>query len=188
MKIFDRKKNIAFLNSLRTQLMLYFICVSVIVLTVGSYLTYRNMLGIIEQRNQELVLQQITQTEQNILNLMGEVDRISSIFRMEEAVQDFLHIGSYSPIYTNVEMGWDIQKLADDIILNYPYIDSIYLFSNNDEVIGSSKNNSLTVRQDQQEHPFFSTEMYKRVKNTDDRSWFGGYTQKFFNEARPVHI
>lgn len=187
MKILDRRKASTFFNSLRIQLMLSFTCVSVIVLCVGSYLTYKNMLEIVEQRNQELVLQQFAQTEQNILNLMGEVDRISGIFLMEETVQNFLHISSYSPIYQNVEMVRKIQELSDGIILNYPYINSIYLFTKNNEVIGMSKNNSLTVRQGQKEHPFFSTEVYKKVKTTGNRSWNGGFTRSFFNEAISIN-
>lgn len=171
-------------KSLRTQLMLYFIGISVIVLTVGSILTYNNMVNLLEERNEELTIQQFSQIDLSLGNLMDDVTRISAVFMLRNDIQEFLKSDSYSYDYKNVEMIRNIQKIADDIILNYPYIDSIYIFKSNGEVTGTSKTNSLIVRGDEKPHPFFSTQMYQRVEyDTTEIKWYGGYKSDFFNEV-----
>jgi len=178
----DRKKIKGLFHSLRVQLMLFFTFAVFIVLISGSYFTYRNMFNILKENNEKLMLQQLEQTEYNIQNLTNETERVMGLFLMEDHVQKFLMIDNYSSVYEDVEMVWMIQKNADDIMFNYPYINSIYLFNENREVVGKSGNTNLIVRRGEREHNFYSTNMYNDVKKTyPDIAWYGGYESSFFN-------
>lgn len=172
------------LRSLRFQLLLYFVIVVVFVLAVGSILTYSNTLDILKKRNEQLVLQQFKQIEHDICNMTDEVERMSKLFILDDSIQEFLQLDSYSSDYGNVELVRKIQRKIDDIIMNYTYIDSVYLFTENREVLGDSKENNVIFRKSDNEHQFFHSSMYGNVARLYPKTkWYGGTKKSFFNSS-----
>lgn len=175
------------LRSLRSQLLLYFLIVVIFVLAIGSVLTYRNTLDILKKRNEQLVLQQFKQIERDISNVTDEVERLGKLFILEDSVQEFLQLDAYSSNYEDVELVRKIQRKTDDIITNYTYIDSVYLFTENREVLGDSKENNIILRKSDKEHEFFSSSMYRNVSHKYPKTaWYGGIKKSFFNKNSAI--
>ncbi len=169
-------------RSLRFQLLLYFLLVVVFVLTIGSALTYRNTLDILKKRNEQLVLQQFKQIEHDIWYMTDEVERLSKLFILEDNVQEFLQLDAYSSDYVNIELARKIQRKIDNIIMNYPYIDSVYLFTENREVLGESNESNIILRKSDKEHEFFLSSMYYNIDRSYPKTmWYGGAKKSFFN-------
>ena len=164
-------------------MLLYFLLVVVFVLTIGSALTYRNTLDILKKRNEQLVLQQFKQIEHDIWYMTDEVERLSKLFILEDNVQEFLQLDAYSSDYVNIELARKIQRKIDNIIMNYPYIDSVYLFTENREVLGESNESNIILRKSDKEHEFFLSSMYHNIDRSYPKTmWYGGAKKSFFND------
>ncbi|MCD9023245.1 cache domain-containing sensor histidine kinase [Cohnella silvisoli] len=135
------------MNSLRTQLILYFMIISLVVLAVGSYFSYSFMLDIVKGQNEKYILQQFHQLEQNMTATITDVDRLSKLFIMDDHVQQFLMANVNNDEIAAIETQKSILRRITDFISNYSYINSIYIFTKNNGEIGGSARNILISRE-----------------------------------------
>ncbi|MCL2351182.1 MAG: sensor histidine kinase [Firmicutes bacterium] len=174
-------------NRLHIQLLLLFILATVLLMTAGSYIIYRNMADTLRERNEQLVLQQFSQVEQNMANLYGEVDRLMDIFLEGDDVQRYFQSGRYLFVYPDVKQVTGIYAEIKQILLYYDFIDSIYLFTGENESIGASRRNTHIGDGNERVHPFFGTEAFKTAYSaTGPSRWYGSFTAWYFNDLTRI--
>ncbi len=173
--------------SLKTQLILSFVAVTLIVLSVSSYYSYKKTFEIQKNRTRDTTLAQFRQIETNILTLLHEVDKLSNTFLLETDVQTFLESGLL-PNADFIPLQQDITKLMSRYIDNYDYLDSIYLFSGNGMVIGGTRTQNQSSTVVGKDYPFYSHPLYRSALADYPRKiWSGGVTSKDFMRTPPAY-
>ncbi len=166
--------------SLKTQLILSFVAVTLLVMAASSYYSYQKTMDIQQKRTRDTTLAQFKQIKTNITTLLSEVDRLSNTFQLETDVQKFLE----SDLLSNadfVPMQQDITKLMQRYLVNYAYLDSIYLFSDNGMVIGGTRTQNQSSTLTGKSYPFYSHRLYRSlIENYPLKIWSGGVTSKDF--------
>jgi two-component system sensor histidine kinase YesM len=186
MKIPKSKKRFRLAGiSLKAQLIMSFLAVTLLVLSVSSYYSYEKTLDILKKRTQETTLTQFHQIDTNTLTLLNEVERLSKTFQLESQVQTFLQ----SIQLPNVDFILLEQDILDRIMQylgNYNYLDSIYIYTENGMVIGGTKSQNQSSTVLGKDYPFYSTELYRKVKlSFPDTIWSGGtQTSDFMRSLR----
>jgi len=166
--------------SLKTQLILSFVAVTLLVMAVSSYYSYQKTMDIQENRTRDTTLAQFRQIKTNISTLLSEVDRLSNTLLLETDVQDFLESAPLSNA-DFVPVQQDITKLMQRYLVNYPYLDSIYLFSENGMVIGGTRTQNQSSTLVGKSYPFYSHPLYRSLlENYPMKIWSGGVTSKDF--------
>lgn len=175
------KSRFSFTN-LRTQLIVYFMIVSLVVLSGASYYIFSFMQDMIKKQNERLLSQQFQQIDHNIGSLVNEVDRLSMLFLSDERIQDLLFGISEKTEAEFLQAKNDVQANIADFIRNYGYIDSIYLTSDHLGAVGGSEKTTLVYPKEDWEKTFFSSEPYRRSIEQYPRMIVqGGLTRSFYN-------
>lgn len=166
--------------SLKTQLIVSFVAVTLLVLSVSSYYSYQKTLDIQENRTRDTTLAQFRQIETNILTLLHEVDKLSNTFQLETDVQTFLD-SEPLPLAEFVLFQQDITKLMLRYLVNYDYLDSMYLFAESGMVIGGSRTQNQSSTVEGKGYPFYSHPLYRStIDGYPQKLWIGGMTSKDF--------
>ncbi|MBB6730911.1 cache domain-containing sensor histidine kinase [Cohnella zeiphila] len=167
--------------SLKTQLILSFVAVTLAVLSATSYYSYRKTMSVLQSSMEDTSLAQFRQIETNVQNLMHEVDKYANTFIYETDVQTFL----LSERLSNadfVPFSQDITKLMARYFSNYDYLDSMYLFLDNGMVIGGTPTQNQSSAVLGKDYPFYANPLYLTVKTNYPNVvlWTGGIvTQNF---------
>ncbi|WP_308639416.1 cache domain-containing sensor histidine kinase [Paenibacillus silvisoli] len=162
--------------SLKGQLILSFLAVTMLVLSISWYYSYTKMMDIFETRTQETTLSQFRQIEMNTLTLLHEVDKLSKTFLMEGKVQTFLQSDKLSNLEF-ISLERDIMERINQYLTTYNYLDSIYIFAENGTVIGGTLTQSQSTADMGRSYPFYSSALYEQVKASFPQSvWRGGTT------------
>ncbi|RAP76074.1 cache domain-containing sensor histidine kinase [Paenibacillus montanisoli] len=162
--------------SLKAQLIFSFMAVTLLVLSVSSYYSYKKTMDIFQARTQETTLSQFRQIEMNTLTLLNEVDKLSKTFLMEGKVQTFLQSDRLSNLEF-IALERDIMERINQYLTTYNYLDSIYIFAENGTVIGGTLTQSQSTAEMGRSYPFFSSALYKQVKESFPQPvWRGGTT------------
>lgn len=130
-------------QQLGTQLILFYMMISLIVLSAASYFIYSFMLGMIKDNNETLLQQQFQQLEHNIEGLIDDVDSLSKFFLLDARVQRFL---TYKPDKGEIEyleMKNGLHASIESYVGNYDFIDSIYIVGDVQGAIGGNHNSTL---------------------------------------------
>lgn len=179
-----RRKLFRFFCSLKTQLLFCYIVVSVAVLGFGSVITYGYTTRILKTNNENYLIEQFHQAEGNISNLFAEVERLSGLFYQSDNVQELLADNYNKTDFDTVQRYDNIVNNIDSIILNYSYINSIYLFTQNGGEIGASSTNTYIGRYDHQDNPFFSSPLYRECTAQFPKPVLGGvFTTSYYNPS-----
>lgn len=169
-------------NNLRTQLIVYFMIVSLAVLSGASYYIFSFMQNMIKNQNERLLSQQFQQIDHNIGSLVSEVDRLSMLFLSDERIQDLLFGISEKTEAEFLQAKNDVQANIADFIRNYGYIDSIYVTADNLGAVGGSEKTTLVYAKEDWEKNFFSSEPYRRSIEAYPRMIVqGGLKRSFYN-------
>ena len=165
------------MHSLRTQLIVSYVIIGLMVLIIDLTASYVNIMDLSKKRNEKFLFQQFSQSDYNISNVVDEVDSLSKLYINNGDVQSFLEENYFNSAFTEDENYNSIISRMDDFISNYSFINSIYLFTENKKAIGSSKVNTYIVRGDQQ-LPFFSSALYRSAKESFPKIILGGGIQE----------
>ncbi|GGD49699.1 cache domain-containing sensor histidine kinase [Paenibacillus nasutitermitis] len=184
MRIVEWIKRYKFKNSLRTQLILYFMIVSLVVLAVGSYFSYSFMLETVKGQNEKYLLQQFRQLEQNMTATINDVDRLSKLFIMDEPVQQFLVANINSDEIAAMETHKSILRRITDFLSNYSHINSIYMYTRNSGEIGGSARNILINRDNEGAGNAFQHEIFEKATDSFPALVLeGGKNETYFNPS-----
>ncbi|MBP3963846.1 cache domain-containing sensor histidine kinase [Paenibacillus lignilyticus] len=160
--------------SLKAQLIFSFMAVTLLVLSVSSYYSYKKTLDIFQTRTQETTLSQFRQIEMNTLTLLHEVDKLSKTFLMETKVQSFLQSDKLSHLEF-IAMERDIMDRINQYLTTYNYLDSVYIFAENGTVIGGTLSQNQSTAEVGKNYPFYRTSLYEQVKSSFPQTiWTGG--------------
>lgn len=160
--------------------MVYFVTVSVAVLAASSFLTYQDISAVLRRNSEQLTLRQFTQTENNILNMTSEVGKLTNMLMLDEDLQNFLLVDRYNPA-TDLETLKRILKKIDDTIANYPYVHSVFLFTQSREGIGYGKDFSVVMHKGEWMPPFIYDRVYGQVVGGFPKeAWYRGDLADFF--------
>ncbi|MFC3802383.1 sensor histidine kinase [Cohnella sp. GCM10012308] len=149
-------------RSLRSQLVLSYMLISVLVLSAGTYYVYSFMLSQIRTQNERLLLQQFQQVDHNIHGVVSEVDRLSNLFWVDEQIQYLLQNISDKRNVDFVNYQNLLQNRIETFIFNYNYIHSIYLTAEQQGVVGGNAGQTLVQTEEEWVRLFFKSDAYVR--------------------------
>jgi len=175
-------KPLRWFQSLRTQLIFFFMIISVVVLSGSSYYTYSFMLGMVKDQNERLLLQQFQQVDHNVHGLFSEVDRLQKLFLLDDGMQELLlNLTEKSELefLNSKNMLHDrITKFID----NYNYVHSIYITAENQGAVGGSGSTTLVQPVEEWSKSFFDSEPYRRtIERYPEIVIEGRMTKSFYN-------
>ncbi|QNK57039.1 sensor histidine kinase [Paenibacillus sp. PAMC21692] len=130
-------------QQLGTQLIVFYMIISLVVLSAASYFIYSFMLGIIKENNETLLLQQFQQLDHNIDGLIADVDSLSKFFLLDDKVQRFLNYSTEMGYTELLEVKTDLHATIKDFVDSYGYIDSIYMIGDAQGAIGGTDKTTL---------------------------------------------
>ncbi|MFS0726789.1 cache domain-containing sensor histidine kinase [Paenibacillus sp. 1P07SE] len=169
-------------QKLSTQLILFYMIISLLVLSAASYLIYSFMLNIIKENNETLLLQQFQQSDHNIDGLIDDVDSLSKFFLLDPSVQRFMN---YTPEMGNIELREvknDLHATIQDYVTTYDYIDSIYIIGDTQGAIGGTDKTTLVHPDQEWMDRFVASDIFR-----DARQYFpeliikGGIEKAYYN-------
>jgi Predicted signal transduction protein with a C-terminal ATPase domain len=175
-------KSLFSFRHLRTQLIVYFMIISLAGMAGASYYIYSFMQNMIKEQNERLLYQQFQQLDHNIGALISEVDRLSMLFLRDDRIQQLLYGISEKTELELLEAKNDVQNNIEDIIGNYGYIDSIYITADNLGAVGGNENTTLVYAKEDWEKTFFSSEPFRRsIEEYPKMIVQGGLKKSFYN-------
>lgn len=169
-------------HQLRTQLIVYIMIISLAVLAGASYFIFSFMQNMIKDQNERLLFQQFQQLDHNISSLFSEIDRLSLMFLRDDHIQRLLYRISEKTEVEFLESKNDVQKVIDDFIVNYSYVDSIYITADNLGAVGGSTDRTLVYSKEEWEQSFFTSEPFRRtLERYPELIIHSGFKKSFFN-------
>jgi len=149
-------------QSLRWQLILYFMIISLVVLSGATYYLYSFMLGMIKEQNERLLFQQFQQLDHNIAGLLADVDRLQKMFLLEDDIQDLLLNLTEESELEFLNSKNMLHELIKKFIDNYSFVHSIYITSESQGAVGGSGSTTLVHPVEEWVKVFFASEPYRR--------------------------
>jgi Predicted signal transduction protein with a C-terminal ATPase domain len=161
-------------SKLRKQLIISFIATSFSILLISSLFTYKGITNILKMRLEQSTEKQFYQFEYNIRTFVDEVDKISKMLLLDSKLQDFLehkNIAEYDKI---MEENMLFKRLHE-IVGNYDYIESIYLFMEDGRILGSTASTNECLEDPGKENGFYKSDVYRLTKKEYlSLVWVGG--------------
>ncbi len=179
MKIFKHLKAKSNVHSFKTQLILFFTVFSLCVIGIGSYITYNNITNIIKEQNQNYLELLFRQSEYNIKNIMDDTDRVIRLFIPDDNVMQFIDTNSFKQSFEDTEVLKGVLNEISDFIENYSYINSIYIYTENHNVIGKNYKYSNIIRNSEEGLEFLDSGIYKDARASYPKTvWEAGHDER----------
>jgi two-component system sensor histidine kinase YesM len=167
--------------TLRTQLVASFLVIILITLFLGYGYMYTGMLEIEKRRTEAATIKQFKQMEFNISNFTNEVEKLSFLIVGNTDVQDFIN-QSYFSEYDETVLKKRVLDMFDGLLSNYNYTKSIFIFSEDARIIGSTGSMTFTESGKTDMYSFYNSAIYEHSKNSFFRlNWELGDEKLFFN-------
>ncbi len=141
-------------QSIRAQLVLTFMIMSIIVLVLSSILIYYGVLDILKTRSEDSTLRLFQQTEQRIQGFRAEMDKVSKLLLLNPEIESYMNKEMDGASY-DAEDVIQINGLLNQLSLilkNYDFISSIYFFSSDGSIIGLRDDEPIAVSDEDQKH------------------------------------
>ncbi len=176
-----------FFFNLRTQLIIYYTLVSIVVLAAGSYFSYRYIMDVFEKNNEKYLLQQFSQSDYNIGKVFEEVNNLANLFMQSDDIQQFLLDNYDKHDFSTIEGYNSIISRIDNFISNYNYINSIYLYTENGGAVGASYRYSYNNWGSEKNNWFYNSQIYKAASEQFPAIIMdGGLKETDFNPNRNI--
>jgi Predicted signal transduction protein with a C-terminal ATPase domain len=167
---------------LGTQLIVFFMIISLIVLSSASYLIYSFMLRSIKENNETLLLQQFQQLGHNIEGLINDVDSLSKFFLLDPSVQRFLNYKEELGEIEFMEMKNELLARVVSYVSIYNYIDSIFMVGEVQGVIGGTNSTTLVHSNAEWMDDFRGSDLYHQAhRSFPEMIIRGGLTASYYN-------
>ncbi len=179
-------------RSLRYQLRLSFILISLIALILSALLTYFGVLGILEKKTNESSMQYFLQAGDSINEFREEIDKMTKQLLIDPKFQQFLD-NNLTEIPSRIQLHREIMQEMDVYLRNYDYLDSIYLYADDGRAIGVNGQKSALINDSLKQGHFYSSNSYHQVLLSNMKHtfpsivWSGANRSEDFGEpSQPV--
>ncbi|MBP1993875.1 sensor histidine kinase [Paenibacillus eucommiae] len=138
MKPFSISRFRNFWRSIRVQLVLSFMVMSIIMLILSSVLIYNGVLDILKTRSEDSTLQLFQQTENRIQAFRNEIDKVTKLLLLNPEIESYMNKEKGTTAY-DAEHVIEVNELLNQLSLlvqNYDFISSIYLLTSDGYIIG----------------------------------------------------
>ena len=169
------------LNSLRVQLVFYIVSIIMIMLIVGAYYIYKNVIVILQKNNEKYLMQQLTQAEYNIQNVFNELERLSTTILLNEDIQSLTinnqNLSELDWIQKNKSIVYDFRNTID----NSSLISSIYFFVEDGSGIGANEKYTTFLRGNNNDDKPFPKELFEdAIDAYPKKTMLGAITEEYF--------
>jgi len=130
--------------SLRRQLTISYLFMSLIVLGLSSFLIYNGVLAILQGRSEQTTVEWFSQADNTLQTFRNEVEKISNLLLVDKNVQRFLENGIIEQV-ERIQLTLAVLNRMQTLLGNYSYIDSIYMYTASGSVIGTSRSSNITT-------------------------------------------
>ncbi len=172
-------------GSLMRQLMLYFTLTGLIILALGFYFTYAQVMNIVEKQNENLLLQQLRQSDHNISSVLKEAEGLIQLFIQDPNVEEFIRSDIRDQSYKNTVINRNILGSISKFIASHNFINSIYFFTGDKDSgdCGELGRNAKNIFISREGVPaYFESDLYRESRAAYPKTvWKAGYTERFFN-------
>jgi two-component system sensor histidine kinase YesM len=191
LKIFnDRSFNV----KLKTQLIASFLAMTFVIVSVISILVYNSVLSILKKQSEEMVTRQFRQSEYNILNFRDQLEKMAGLLAINKDVQGFIGQPEAQDEATRLITAQVVIKAMDSILVTYPYVHSIALYSRSGEALSDSVTGSWYSNDAKEASPFYSSALYEKIsKKSVGFLWDGktdsslfGLTERAYPNEKPI--
>lgn len=175
-------------HSLRNQLVVSFVLAAVLVLTAGSIAVYSHAWNILRKNTEKNMMQQFAQADHNINTVLTDTDRLSKLFLLDGFVQDLLLADTGAQNYELLNNQTEALRRISQFLYNYSYINSIYLYSDNESGLGGNERNTRVIREYEDGQAFFSSPVAKQAYDAyPAHVLVGGVSEVFYNPYADNH-
>ncbi|OCT15267.1 hypothetical protein A8709_14305 [Paenibacillus pectinilyticus] len=177
-------------GSLRRQLTVSFLIISVAILSLSTWFTYHGVLQLLQKRTENSTVQLFQQAEFTINGFRAEVDKISKTLLVDEDVNGFMEAvpSNNSNQADEIVLKRAIAQKFTALLQNYEFLHSIYLFTEDGRVLGTTISRNTTTLSPQEIRERYTPEFYEAIKlNTLDKMpklvWAGGIKASLYDHA-----
>lgn len=174
-------------RSLKFELRLSFLLITLIALIVSALLTYFGVLGILERKTNESSMQYFLQAGDSVNEFREEIDKMTKQLLIDPKIQQFLD-NELKEIPSQIELHRELMAEMDAYLQTYEYLDSIYLYAEDGRAIGVAGQKTALLRDDTKRASFYATDLYRESLNAGLRKtypqivWSGANRQADFGE------
>ncbi len=170
------KKRRQFFMGLDVQMMTFFVFATLIFLLVASSFYYQRTFSMLRRDSERFHIHSMQQSRRWISQALDEVDRVTSILAHGNVGQKVLgHSEKKRDSETALLYNEFLQEIHN-ILINYPFLNSIYFYTNDGIQIGANQNHTC-VNLSASSYSFVSQE----VGNSKSWKIIGGLKEDFFN-------
>ncbi|MFC4600789.1 cache domain-containing sensor histidine kinase [Cohnella hongkongensis] len=148
------------IQRLGTQLILYYMMISLIVLSGASYFIYSFMLNVFKDSNERLLLQQFQQLDHHVDGLARDVDSLSKLFLADANVQRFI---AYTPdlgVSEFLALKQAVLSTIESYARSYDFIDSIYIVGEASGAVGGDDHTTLAHWTQEWQREFLASSLF----------------------------
>ncbi|WP_158560842.1 sensor histidine kinase [Paenibacillus contaminans] len=158
--------------SLKRQLSLIFLVISIVMMLVSSVLVYYQVLDLLKSRSEKSTVQLFRHVERSISAFRNEAEQVSLNLLMDPIVREVLEQkgSAVNHLFRTLEL----RELFKQTLAKYRYFDSIYLFTEDGEMVAVTDSRSYSAYTNR-DHAFYRSRIY--LDNTNPYSktvWYGG--------------
>jgi len=174
-------------RSLKFELRLSFLLITLIALIVSAMLTYFGVLDILERKTNESSMQYFLQAGDSVNEFREEIDKMTKQLLIDPKIQQFLD-NELKEIPSQIELHRELMAEMDAYLQTYEYLDSIYLYAEDGRAIGVAGQKTALLRDDTKRASFYATDLYRESLNAGLQKtypqivWSGANRQADFGE------
>ncbi|WP_135548340.1 cache domain-containing sensor histidine kinase [Paenibacillus cymbidii] len=166
-------------GNVKTQLVASFLLLTVLIVTASLGIFYFLVLDILQKRSEDSTVLLFNQAEYSIVQFRSEMEKLSKLIQVEPAVQNYLEEFPELQGFSLMELEVTVSRRLSQILNNYTFLDSIYLYNHDaGKVIEIMKNRELVTEDDK----FFGSSLYMLGKENYPRlEWTGANPASLFS-------
>jgi two-component system sensor histidine kinase YesM len=140
------------------------------------------MLTMLQNRSEEAIVGSFRQVDYSLGAFRSKVDSISKSFLLSASFDRFLQ-GDVEPGMEEIELIDEMKNKMTELIYSYPYIRSIYLFTDDGRVMGINASGNI-YRKNIGQHPFYTSEARLNAEKANPQLvWTGGERVADYDQA-----
>lgn len=165
-----------FFQRLSIQLILFYTIISFVVISTGCYISWVYSVNLIKKCNEKYLHEQFSQSDYSIQSLMSEVDRLSMMLTIDNNIQVLLQDNYNNDKFETVMNNKNVLSTMSNYLINYNYLNSIYLRMDNGGEIGTD--NLTTVNSAHGNRDILlNSDLFNKVQKADPKFYWSGGTQ-----------
>lgn len=168
---------------LKTQLIMVFMVIITVVMSGMAFIIYKRVEDVVEKQSADITQQYFKQNEYNISSFAAEVNTILRSLIQNEEVISYIRTGWQE----DFDVVMTANRVFDEftrIMSNYDYLESVFVYGDNEAVIGSNEKENIVSNMTDGQSAFYTSEMYRNaLEDPWTFSWYGIYDSDDFMGA-----